>query len=301
MQTVFVTGANGFVGAYVVRELLKRNYRVVASGRSKNETEINHPNIRYQALDFTDKEMAATVYNDARPDVVVHCGAMSKPDDCEVNKEAALLTNVTGTKNLLHEAAKFKAHFIFLSTDFVFSGEGEGMYKEEDERSPVNYYGQTKVLAEDEVMKYAFDWAIVRTVLVYGKSLGEKESFIEMVVRSAKQQKALKIFNDQLRTPTYVEDLASGIELIIAKKATGIFHLSGKNAVTVYQAACDAVTLNKLDAALISPIKEGDLIAPAKRPKITGFNLDKARRELGYEPVSFTEGLQKTFGLKASS
>lgn len=301
MQTVFVTGANGFVGAYVVNELLQKNYFVIASGRSENETKNNHPNLRYQALDFTDKEMTATVFGDVRPDAVVHCGAMSKPDDCEINKEAAFLTNVTGTKNLLAEAARLKAQFIFLSTDFVFSGEGEGIYKEEDERSPVNYYGQTKVLAEDEVMKYAFAWAIVRTVLVYGKSLGEKESFIEMVVRSAKQKKALKIFNDQLRTPTYVEDLARGIELIIAKKATGIFHLSGKDAVTVYQAACDAVTLNMLNASLISPIKEGDLSAPAKRPKITGFNLDKARKELGYEPVSFTEGLQKTFRFNLSS
>ncbi|RYZ28550.1 MAG: SDR family oxidoreductase [Chitinophagaceae bacterium] len=301
MQTVFVTGANGFVGAYVVKALLERNYFVVASGRGKNGPEYNHPNLRYRALDFTDKEMTATVFYDVRPNVVVHCGAMSKPDDCELNKAAAVLTNVAGTRNLLDEAGKLKAHFIFLSTDFVFSGEGEGMYKEDDERSPVNYYGQTKVLAENEVMNYVFDWAIVRTVLVYGKSLGEKESFIEMVVRSAKQQKALKIFNDQLRTPTYVADLAGGIERVIAKKATGIFHLSGKDPITVYQAACNAVTLNNLDASFISPITEGDLPAPARRPKITGFYLDKAKRELSYNPVSFADGLQKTFELNASS
>lgn len=296
MQTVFVTGANGFVGAYIVKQLLEKGYKVFASGRSEKCIEHSHPDFRYRVLDFTNREQTAKVFEEIKPNVIVHSGAMSKPDECELNKEEAFLTNVTGTKILAEEAAKLKAQFIFLSTDFVFSGEGQGMYKEDDERAPVNYYGETKVLAEDEVKKYPFDWAVLRTVLVYGKSIGKNESFIEMVVRSVKQGKSLTIFNDQLRTPTYVEDLAAGVVLVIEKKATGIFHLSGKDAVTVYEAACQAVESNGLDRSMIKPIQEGDLSAPAKRPKVTGFSLEKARRELDYKPVSFIEGLRKTFG-----
>jgi dTDP-4-dehydrorhamnose reductase len=298
MQTVLVTGANGFVGAYLVKELLQHHFLVIATGRNENHLVINHPAFRWQVLDFTNKEEIASVFSTLRPDVVVHSGAMSKPDDCELNKDAAWLTNVTGTTYLLEEAAKLKAHFIFLSTDFVFSGE-KGMYKEEDERSPVNYYGQTKVQAEDVVSTYEFDWTIVRTVLVYGKSLVEKQSFIEVIANSIKNGKELKIFNDQVRTPTYVEDLAKGITAVIQKKATGVFHLSGSDAVTVYEAAIKTAEVNQLDTKLITPIKEGDLQAPAKRPKITGFTISKAHKKLGYEPVSFMEGLQKTFAVNA--
>ena len=132
---------------------------------------------------------------------------------------------------------------------------------------------------------------------MYGKALGRNESFIEMVVRSVKQGKALTIFNDQLRTPTYVEDLAAGILAAIENKTTGIFHVSGKDAMTVYEAACEAVAINGLDKSMIKPIKEGDLSAPARRPKVTGFKLGKANRELDYHPHSFTEGLKKTFGI----
>ena len=301
MQTVLVTGANGFVGSYVVKYLLERNYRVIAVGRSEHHLEHHHPNFHYQVLDFTNKEMTADVFAAVLPDVVVHSGAISKPDDCELNKEAALQTNVEGTNYLLEAATKRKAQFIFLSTDFVFSGEGQGMYREEDEREPVNFYGHTKKLAEDEVMKYPFDWTILRTVLVYGKALCDKESFIEMVVRSVKEGKELKIFEDQVRTPTYVEDLANGIIAVIKKKAKGIFHLSGKDRVTVYEAACKALACNGLDASRITPIKEGDLMAPARRPKVTGFNLEKAQIEIGYEPVSFAEGLHKTFDINGCS
>lgn len=298
MQTVVVTGANGFIGAYLVHELLRRNYRVVACGRSEEHFVNDHPHFQYHVFDFTNKQLTASVLSTIRPDVVVHCGAISKPDECEVNRETAFLTNVTGTAYLLEEAAKLKAHFIFLSTDFVFSGE-TGMYKEEDKRNPVNYYGETKVLAEDEVMKYPFGWAIIRTILVYGKSVGAKESFVEFIVNSIKQGKDLKIFNDQVRTPTYVEDLVKGIVTVIQKSATGIYHLSGKNAVTVYEAACKAAAFNGFVTDLITPIREGGLIAPAKRPKITGFDISKAEKELSYNPLSFEEGLKKTFDINA--
>jgi dTDP-4-dehydrorhamnose reductase len=295
MQTVLVTGVTGFVGGYVVEELLRRNYHVVATARKIEATQKQRKNLSYQLLDFTDKKQVATVFSLVQPAVVVHCGALSKPDDCEQNKELAFETNVAGTACLLNEAARYKAQFVFLSTDFVFGGNSNGMYVEDDERAPVNYYGLTKVQAEDIVMQYAFDWTIIRTVLVYGRSTGERKSFIEQVVASLRDNKALNIFNDQVRTPTHVEDLAAGIAESIERKKTGIYHLSGKDAMTVYEAACQAAVWNGLDISLLSPIKEGDLAAPAKRPKITGFTISKAQKELNYQPVSFAEGLQKTF------
>lgn len=296
MQTVLVTGANGFVGYYIVTELLKQKYRVVASGSTDVHIYHTHPNFCYQPLDFTKPESVAAVFSKWKPDIVIHSGAISKPDECELNRPLAFLTNVTGTKNLLSEAVALNAQFIFLSTDFVFDGK-RGMYKEDDERAPVNYYGETKVLAENETANYSGNWSIVRTILVYGKAGGQKMSFLENVVTSAKQNKPLRIFSDQVRMPTYAGDLARGIVTICHQKAGGIYHLSGKNEITVYEAARQAIEFNQLDINLISPIQEGDLQAPAKRPKKTGFDLSKARRELGYEPVDFFTGLTKTFAV----
>ena len=300
MQTVLVTGANGFVGSYIVTELLEQGYRVIASGSADQHITNHDPNFCYQRLNFTNGAEVAAVFSKWKPDVVVHSGAMSKPDDCELNKQLAFSTNVEGTKHLLAHSSPLNAHFIFLSTDFVFDGK-KGMYKEEDERSPVNYYGETKLLAEDITMNYSAEWSIVRTILVYGQAKGAKESFLESVVRAAKEHKPLRIFNDQVRMPTYVGDLAKGIAAIITKKANGIYHLSGKDAMTVYEAACKATAFNGLDTSLIAPILEGDLLAPAKRPKRTGFELTKAKNGLGYEPVDFLEGLRKTFASNEQS
>src|SRR5690349_5482407 len=234
MATVLITGANGFLGYYLTQQLLSRNHRVVATGKGENRLPYKSENFAYCSLDFTSKENTVAVFATTKPDVVVHCGAISKPDECEENKELAFLINVTGTVNLLDTAAKHKSHFVFLSTDFVFSG-NEGFYNEVDERDPVNYYGQTKVLAEDKVTEYLFDWSIVRTVLVYGETFSGRENIVTNTAKALQQGRPLKIFTDQLRTPTYVEDLAAGIVAIIEKRATGIYHLSGEDLRTPYQ------------------------------------------------------------------
>jgi dTDP-4-dehydrorhamnose reductase len=274
--------------------LLQQGYKVVATGKGPNRLSYSDENFRYDTMDYISKEDIGNVFSAAKPDVVVHCGAISKPDECEQNKEAAFLSNVTGTINLLEAAAKQEAHFIFLSTDFVFSGE-KGFYKEEDERFPVNYYGETKVLAEDEVMKYAFNWTIVRTVLVYGKTFSGRENIVTNTAKALQQGKSLKIFDDQVRTPTYVEDLAAGIVVIIEKEKSGIYHLSGEDVKTPYDIAVDTARLLGHDVSQITPVKAHEFDQPALRPAKTGFNIRKAKEEIGFRPLSFAEGLEKTF------
>jgi dTDP-4-dehydrorhamnose reductase len=292
---VLITGANGFLGYYLTSQLLQNAVHVVATGKGPCRLPYEEERFAYRSMDFTSKDAVAAVFRDAVPDVVVHCGAISKPDACEQNKEAAFLTNVTGTMHLLAAAAALKSHFIFLSTDFVFSG-AEGFYKEEDERAPVNYYGQTKVLAEDEVLQYPFAHTIVRTVLVYGQSFAGRENIVTNTALSLRAGKPLRIFNDQVRTPTYVEDLAAGIVAIIRQNCTGIYHLSGEDVKTPYDIAVATAAYLGLDSSLISPVTEEVFEQPARRPARTGFDISKAKRELGFQPVSFNEGLRRTFG-----
>lgn len=294
MKTVLITGANGFLGYYLVQQLLQKNFTVLATGKGENRLPFKNENFTYHLLDFTSKESVAAVFAKTKPDVIIHCGAISKPDECEQNREAAILFNVTGTINLLQASEKVSAHFIFLSTDFVFQGD-KGFYKEDDERAPVNFYGETKVLAEDEVMQYSFTWTIVRTVLVYGRTFSGRENIVTNTAKALQQGNALKIFDDQVRTPTYVEDLAAGIVTIVEKGATGIYHLSGEDVRTPYSVAVETAQILGYDAGLITPVKAEEFDQPARRPAKTGFDITRAKIDLSFQPISFTEGLKRTF------
>lgn len=267
---------------------------VIATGRGLSRLPFQDEGFQYISLDFTQKEQVENLIATHQPGIVVHCGAISKPDECERDRDHAYQTNVAATIHLLDACNRVGSRFIFLSTDFVFDGT-KGMYKEEDERSAVNYYGQTKILAEDEVMQYPHPWAVVRTVLVYGKPFANRDNLLTVVAKALKEGRPLTIFSDQLRTPTYVEDLADGILRIIERNARGVFHLSGIDILSPYQMAISVADYLNLDARLIKNITEKDLKEPAKRPLKTGFTISKAQRELDYTPISFAEGIEKTF------
>ncbi len=292
---ILVTGANGFLGNYLVQHLLQKQYHVIAAGKGECRLPFTGAdNFEYQPLDFTDPFAVHDVFEKYQPTVVVHAGAMSKPDECENEQWQAYLTNVEGTVTLLVNAAGCHSFFVFVSTDFVFDGE-KGMYSEEDATAPVNYYGKTKQEAEEIVREYEYDWAIARTVLVYGKPLAGRPNILSIVKEKLEKGEEYSVVNDQVRTPTYVEDLAAGIAAIVEKKATGIYHLSGTDILTPYEMAVKTADYLGLDRSLLKKVTAADFTQPARRPPKTGFIIGKAKKELGYMPLSFEEGLAKTF------
>ncbi|MBL7709191.1 MAG: SDR family oxidoreductase [Chitinophagaceae bacterium] len=292
---ILVTGANGFLGNYLVQQLLQKQYPVIATGKGECRLSFTGvDNFDYEPMDFTDPFAVHDLFEKYQPSVVVHAGAMSKPDDCEKEQWQAYLINVEGTVTLLTNAEAYRSFFVFVSTDFVFDGE-KGMYSETDIPSPVNFYGKTKLEAEEIVKEYAFDWAIARTVLVYGKPLAGRSNILSIVKEKLEKGEEYSVVNDQVRTPTYVEDLAAGIVAIIEKKATGIYHLSGADILTPYEMAIKAADFLKLNKSLLKKVTAADFTQPAKRPPKTGFNIEKAKNELDYQPRSFDEGLAKTF------
>jgi dTDP-4-dehydrorhamnose reductase len=292
---VLITGANGFLGYYLAEKLLARGYVVIATGKGDCRLPfLQGTDFFYEPMDFTDPYAVHDVFEKHQPEVVVHGGAISKPDDCELNQWQAYLVNVEGTVTTLVNAAEQKSFFIFVSTDFIFNGE-KGMYREDDEPGPVNYYGKTKLEAEELVKDYENDWAIVRTVMVYGKPILSRANILSIVKEKLEKGESYNVVDDQVRTPTYVEDLADGIMQIIEKKATGVYHLCGKDVMTPYEMACRAADYLGLDKALIKRVTANDFLQAAKRPEKTGLNITKARTELGFEPVSFEEGLKKMF------
>jgi len=294
MQTVLITGANGFIGQYLSRQLLHKGCKVIATGKGESRLSFTHENLVYQTLDFTVKEEVENVLQQYQPQIIVHAGALSQPNTCEQDKETAFLINVTGTQHLLQASQKCKAFFVYLSTDFVFEGT-QLNYKEEDALAPVNFYGETKKRAEREVQQYPLGWSIIRTILVYGHPRGSRHNILTMVAEGLKEGRALKIVDDQVRTPTFVEDLVSGIVTIIEKRKEGIFHLSGSDVTTPYQMACAVAYYLELDKSQIEKVTAESFNEPARRPRTTGFDLTKAKMELNYKPTPFDVGLRKTF------
>lgn len=294
---ILVTGANGFLGYYLIELLLKNDHEVTATGKGDCRLPFAiYPRFLYLPMDFTDPDNVKNVFEATSPGIVVHTGAISKPDDCEKDQWAAYQANVEGTITLLNEAETRRCFFIFLSTDFIFDGV-KGMYLEEDTPNPVNFYGKTKLEAETAVKEYHHAWAIVRTVLVYGRPLSGRGNILSVVKEKLEKGEEYSVFDDQVRTPTYVMDLAKAIMAIIHQQATGVFHISGKDVLTPYEMACQTASLLQFDQTLIRKVNAVEFVQPAKRPAKTGFNIEKAKRVLGYNPVDFKEGLRLTFGL----
>ena len=295
MKKVLVTGANGFLGQHLTHLLLQNGYAVVAVAKGDSRLPFaEKPGFVYYDADITNDLVLQHIFEKETPHTIVHAAAMTQADDCQLHQEACEAVNVRATAQLLLSAEAFSSHFIYISTDFVFDGE-KGDYTENDAANPISWYGFTKLQAESIVETSDIPFAIVRTCLVYGNAVsGTRNNIISWVKDSLTAGKKIKVVSDQWRTPTHVTDLANGIMLIIEKGATGVYHISGKDKLTPYDMALQTAALCDLDTSLIEKVDAAVFSQPARRPLKTGFDISKARKELGFEPVSFEEGLRKT-------
>ncbi len=292
---ILVTGANGLLGQHLLKMLINSTaFEIIATGRGEARLPfINNDRYNYFSLDITDGVGVAAFIDRHQPAIVIHTAAITQVDECETNPVACWNTNVTATRFLVSAAESIAARFIYISTDFVFDGLN-GPYKETDTPGPVNYYGSSKLAAEKAVMESRLSWSIVRTVLVYGNILiGNRNNMVSWVQQNLLDGKNIKVVSDQWRTPTYVEDLAKGIMLVVEKKATGIFHISGSEMLCPYDMAMLTANYLHLDTSLIEKVDASIFSQPGKRPAKTGFIIDKAKHELGFSPMSFVEGLKK--------
>ncbi|OYW18241.1 MAG: dTDP-4-dehydrorhamnose reductase [Sphingobacteriales bacterium 12-47-4] len=293
---ILVTGANGLLGQYLVKQLLLAGYAVVATGKGENRHPVEALNpFVYYDMDILDEPTVNLVMEKERPDVVVHAAAMTQVDDCEKDTERAEAVNVKGTAQVLVNAEAISAQFIYVSTDFVFDGE-KGMYIETDECNPVNFYGFTKLQAEAITETSTIPFAIVRTCLVYGQPLhGKRSNIFSWVKSSLESGQMIRVVDDQWRTPTYVEDLAAGIVLIIQQKATGTYHLSGEEGMSPFGFACRVAAHFGLNPSLIERVTADTFTQPGRRPPKTGFVIQKAKSELGFAPRDLDQGFRSMF------
>lgn len=288
---ILITGANGLLGYKLVQLLSKQDdVQTIATGRRRIE---NLPaQVPFQELDITNAAQTEQVIGTLKPEVIINTAAMTQVDQCESERDLCWKANVTGVENLVAACSKYHVHLVHVSTDFIFDGT-HGPLDETATPNPVNFYGESKLAGERVVQESSISWAILRTVLVYGITPDLSRSNIVLwVKKSLEEGKVIHVVNDQWRTPTLAEDLAMGCFLAARKKARGIYHISGEELMTPYDIAQQTADFFKLNKSLIQATDSGKFKQPAVRPLKTGFIITKAKMELGYQPHTFSQGLE---------
>jgi dTDP-4-dehydrorhamnose reductase len=289
---VLITGANGLLGQKLVYALKDRaGFEVIATGKGANR--INNQNgYIYKVLDITDRNAVLKVIEESAPDCIINTAAMTNVDACEQDKTGCKKLNVDAVAYLLEASEKNNIHLIHLSTDFVFDGE-DGPYAEDAEPSPQSYYAWSKLESENILKAGKTPWTIIRTIIIYGVADDEQRSNVVLWTKSSLEQgKKINVITDQFRSPTLAEDLAEACISAAIRKATGIFHISGKELMSIIDIVYKVADYFNLDKSYINPVSTNELNQAAKRPRLTGFILNKAIRELDYHPHSFLEGLE---------
>jgi dTDP-4-dehydrorhamnose reductase len=286
---ILVTGVNGLLGQKLITLLSSdSSVKPIATARGKLVLPLD---VEFHEMDITNANQVEKVISLIKPEVVINTAAMTQVDDCETNREECWAANVMSVQNLISSCQKHDCHLVHVSTDFIFDG-SHGPLDENEKPSPVNYYGESKLAAEELVINSNINWSILRTVLVYGITNDMSRSNIVLwVKKNLEEGKSINVVNDQFRTPTLAEDLAKGCYLAAKKKAKGVYHISGKDFLSPYDIAIHKAEYFGLDKSLIKATDSTKFKQPAARPLITGFIIDKARKELGYEPHSFMEGI----------
>lgn len=291
MKKILVTGSNGLLGQKLVYKLKDRsNVELIATARGENRL-LDQSGYTFYPLDIESRENVDAVIDAVKPDYIIHTAAMTQVDDCELDHSACDRANVDAVQYIVDAAERNNCHLVHISTDFIFNGE-EGPYDEKGVADPLSYYGLAKWKGELIVQNSKLKWAILRTVLVYGIVDNMSRSNIVLWAKGALEKgNPINVVDDQFRSPTLAEDLADGCILAVDKNATGIYNISGKDQFSIIDLVRTVADYYGLDKSLINPVSSTTLNQPAKRPPVTGFILDKARRELGYNPRSFVEGI----------
>ncbi|MEY4604692.1 MAG: hypothetical protein RIT43_1984 [Bacteroidota bacterium] len=288
---ILITGSNGLLGQKIVAQCIKNNHIFLATSKGVNRNS-DCPEKYFKELDICDQLAIDIVFDVFLPTHVIHTAALTNVDYCELNSEECEEVNVKAVEKLFTACRKVNSHFTFLSTDFVFDGM-KGNYSESDEVGPLSVYARSKVNAEKYLLNSATDdWSIVRTIIVYGSGIQLSRSNIVLWAReSLREGKELHIVDDQFRAPTYADDLAWACLEICRRGKKGIFHISGPETMSVFEIVRRIADYYGYGVQNLFSSKSSTLNQPAKRPPKTGFDLSKARKELGYKPHTLEETL----------
>lgn len=255
---VLVTGVKGQLGYDVVRELEKRGHTAVG--------------VDIDEMDITDAAAVERVLTETQPEAVIHCSAFTAVDRAEDETELCRRVNVEGTKNIAKICKKLDCKMLYLSTDYIFSGDGERPWEPDDEASPLNAYGQSKYDGELALKKYVEKYFIVRISWVFGIN---GNNFIKTMLRLGRENGAVKVVDDQIGSPTYTYDLSRLLVDMIESGRYGAYHATNEGICSWYEFAKEIFRAAGMNDVSVTPVKSGEFPVKAKRPKNSRMSKEK--------------------------
>ena len=258
---VLITGILGQLGYDLSKELTKRGVEFIA------------PSL--EELELTTEAGAKNFILEKKPETVVHCAAYTAVDKAESESELAFTVNGFGTRWVAEACREIGAKMIYISTDYVFGGDGHTPYEVHDEKKPVNVYGRSKLLGEDAVSMVLEKYFIVRTSWVFGIN---GNNFIKTMLRLGETKKKLNVVNDQIGSPTYTVDLAKLLADMAATEKFGVYHATNEGFCSWAEFAREIFKQAKLDVE-VDGIPTVEYPTPARRPfnsRLSKKSLDEA-------------------------
>ncbi len=284
---ILITGVNGLVGNSLFNLLKKSNHKIFPSSRSIE-------GLAKYRLDITDRDEVDSFFKSFSPDAVINSAAMANVDLCEEERELCWKVNVEGVQNIISACERYDTHLTHISTDYIFDGKKEsGIYLENDKPNPQGYYAESKLEGERVILDSRVSHSILRTILVYGKH--NKLNIVTFLKSALEEGRNVNLVSDQVRMPTFVDDLSRACISASEKKASGVFHICGPEQMSYLDIGNRIAEYFSFDKSLINHVRTKDLNQKAKRPFRTGFDLEKAKSILAYKPTKFNDSLNLIF------
>jgi dTDP-4-dehydrorhamnose reductase len=291
MKKILITGANGLLGQSLVRKFNKV-FQIIGCDLGAFFVYQDEYTIEYFVLDQTNRNDVLKFFSSYQPDIIINAAAYTNVDGCESDRETCWNVNVKSIE-LMEEACKsFEPLFVHISTDYVFDGTS-GSYRETDEPKALGYYGLTKLSSEKVVRNSNQEYIIARTMVLYGTGENIRPNFATWVVEQLRSGNEIKIVDDQIGNPTFVDDLSEGIYRLIDREEYGIFHICGNEVCNRYEFALKIAQIFGLDSTLIKKISTKDLVQKAPRPMNSSFNMDKLYNTIDWLPGKLDVSIQK--------
>ncbi len=273
---ILITGANGQLGRDLIKEFNERKNFLIA-GTDLQEKYSGDETCEYLPVDITNYEAVENLFMKIKPDRVIHCAAWTAVDaaEDENNKNIVWNVNVIGTENISKACKKFNCVMTYISTDYIFNGQGSEAWKPDDEKfKPLNYYGLSKLNGEFAVKKYLDKYFIVRIAWVFGQN---GNNFVKTMLKLAEKYKTLRVVNDQIGTPTYTPDLAKLLADMNLTEKFGIYHATNEGGfISWYDFACEIFKQANININII-PVSTAEYgLSKAERP----FNSRLDKRKL---------------------
>jgi dTDP-4-dehydrorhamnose reductase len=287
-RRIFIVGANGMLGQRTI-EFYSSDKNVQLFACSIEENPLFN-NVDYLCCNITERDKIKQAVYNFMPDVIINAAAYTNVDLSETERETAWKINVKGVEHLAETARVIDAQIIHISSDYIFDGKN-GPYSENEKPNPLGYYGRTK-LASENVLKISGSlYTILRTNVLYGVASKSKADFVEWLINTVRSGKPVRIVDDQVSNPTFIDDLVQAISKVIEFRKYGVYNIGGKEFLSRYEFTEIIAEYFNLDKLLITPIKTEELNQAARRPLKSGLITLKAEAELGYKPVTIRESL----------